>query len=190
MDRLSIGVIVLVIYILLGTLVALASRRRLEAGEEGFYIARGKLGSFLSAMTYAATTYSSFMIVGLVGFAYSTGMGALGFELVYLVSTLGLLLVFSRRVWRRAKERGWISPGEMLADIYGTRAIAMIASVIFLISLIPYASAQLKGIGEAVAGLAGGDDRYYIVGVLLGVIVMIIWSLVAGIWSVAATDAL
>ncbi len=190
MDRLLVGLIVLAAYIILGTAVAIASRKRLEAGEEGFYIAKGRLGSFLSAMTYAATTYSSFMIVGLVGFAYSTGVGALGFELIYLISTLGLLTVFSRRVWRRARERGWVSPGEMLADIYGSRMVAVVASIIFLVSLVPYASAQLKGIGEAVAGLAGGGDQYYTIGVLLGVAVMLVWSLVAGIWSVAATDAL
>ncbi|MEB3774233.1 MAG: sodium:solute symporter family protein [Desulfurococcales archaeon] len=189
MDRLIIGLAILGLYMALGTTIAVLSRRRLESGEKSFYVAHGKLGSFLSAMTYAATTYSSFMIIGLVGFAYSTGPGALGFELVYLIATMGLLVIFSKSVWRMSRERGWISPGEMLADIYGSRWVAVAASLIYLISLIPYASSQLKGIGEAIAGMAGNRD-YYFLGVILGIAVMILWSLVAGIWSVASTDAL
>ncbi len=190
MDRLVAGIVVLILYIVLGTVLAVYSRRRLESGEESFYIGKGKLGPLLSAMTYAATTYSSFMIIGLVGFAFATGVGALGFELVYLVATAGLLTIFARRVWMMSRERGWISPGEMLADIYGSRKLAVLASAIYLVALIPYASSQLKGIGEAVAGLAGGAGSYYILGVVLGVVVMILWSMIAGIWSVSVTDAL
>lgn len=189
--RLALGLIVLALYLFLGTLLALLSRRRLTSlTEREYYIAGGRLGAFLSAMTYAATTYSAFMIVGLVGFAYALGVGSLGFELAYFVATLALLTAFAPRVWRMARERGWVTPGDMLADLLGSRALAILAGLIYLVALIPYASAQLKGIGEAVAGLAGGSGDAYVYGVALGIMVMIVWSLVAGIWSVAVTDAL
>lgn len=189
-ELLVIGVTVLALYLALGTVLAVISRRFLGAGEADFYIAAGRLGGFLSAMTYAATTYSAFMMVGLVGFAYSTGVGALGFELVYLVATLLLLAYFAPTVWERARSRGWISPGEMLSDHYGSRHVGLLVSLVFLVALIPYASAQLKGIGETVAGLAGGGDVFYLVGVAMGLAVMLLWSLIAGVWSVAITDAL
>lgn len=182
-----VGLAVLALYMILGTALALLARRGARLGEREFYVAGGRLGGFLSAMTYAATTYSSFMIVGLVGFAYFTGSGALGFELVYYASTLLLLLVFARRVWSMSRERGWISPGEMLGDIYGSRMVAALASVVYLVALIPYASSQLKGIGETIAGLAG--DWAYPLGVLFGVSIMLLWSMIAGIWSVSVTDA-
>ena len=189
--RLALSLLVLALYLSLGTLLAVLSRRRLASlTEREYYIAGGRLGAFLSAMTYAATTYSAFMIVGLVGFAYALGVGSLGFELAYFVATLALLTAFAPRVWRMARERGWVTPGDMLADLLGSRALAILAGLIYLVALIPYASAQLKGIGEAVAGLAGGSSDAYVYGVALGIIVMIVWSLVAGIWSVAVTDAL
>jgi SSS family solute:Na+ symporter len=187
---LALGLLVLAAYFAGGTLIALAARRRLlRGGESDFYVAGGRLGAFLSAMTYAATTYSSFMIVGLVGFAYFTGIGSLVFELAYLAATVALLGAFAGRVWRMARERGWVSPGEALADLYGAPWLAALASLIFLVSLVPYASAQLKGIGEAVAGMAGGGGHWYLAGVALGAAAMVAWSLAAGIWSVAATDA-
>jgi len=188
-ERLVMGLTMLAGCLMLGTLLAYAVRRRAAGGERDFYVAGGRLGGILSALTYAATTYSTFMIVGLVGFAYTTGIGALGFELVYYIATVGLLIVLARKVRRLASQKGWVSPGEMLGDLYGSRAVAAIASIVFLVSLIPYAASQLKGIGEAVAGLAGGSESWYLLGVLIAVLVMIVWSLLAGIWSVAVTDA-
>jgi len=186
---LALFVAVLAIYFILGTVLAWASRRSLKSRNiREYYVAGGRLGTFLSALTYAATTYSSFMIVGLVGFAYATGVGSLGFELSYYVATLGLLSLVSYRVWTMSRARGWISPGEMIGDLAGARWIAVLAGILYLGALIPYASAQVKAIGETIAASAGG--HYYLWGVLFGLAVMLVWSGLAGIWSVAVTDAL
>ncbi len=179
---------VLTLYLVLGTILAIWSRRKLRGGLSDYYTGAGRLGSFLSAMTYAATTYSSFMIVGLVGFTYTTGAGAFGFEISYFVATMILLVLIGKRVWKLSRERGWISPAEMLSDATGAKWVAVLASLVFMVSLIFYASAQLKAIGETVA--AAGGEQYYAAGVIIGLLIMIIWSSLAGIWSVAATDAL
>ncbi len=184
---LLLGLIVLSIYLIAGTLMAVYARRGTRASFEEIAVAGRRLGGFLSAMTYAATTYSSFMIVGLVGFAYATGIGAYGFELVYFVATLVLLTIFAKRVWRISRERSWTTPGQMLADLAGSPRLAPLLALVYLVALVPYASVQLKGVGEAVAGLTGGN--LYLAGVILGVIVMIVWSSIAGVWSVAVTDA-
>lgn len=189
-SRALLALLVLASYFALGTLLALWSRRRaLGEGERGFFLAGGRLGGFLSAMTYAATTYSSFMIVGLVGFAYATGVGSLGFELVYFVATLALLSLLGPRVWRRAREEGWVTPGDMLESIYGSRLPATVSAVVFLIALIPYASAQLRGIGLSFQALTGLEEGL-LVGVAFALGTMLLWVLVSGMWSVAVTDAL
>ncbi|RLE50055.1 MAG: sodium:solute symporter family protein [Candidatus Methanomethylicota archaeon] len=187
MEVLSACLALLVLYLVLGSLLALVSRRRLVETAVDYYIASSKLSGFVAAMTYAATTYSAFMMVGLVGFSYAFGVGALGFELVYFVGTLFLLGVFAKKVLRRAKERMWVSPSEMLGDLYGSRLLAGLTALIYLIALIPYASAQLKGIGELVAGIARAEG-FYAYGVLLGLVVIVLWTALAGIWSVAWTD--
>lgn len=187
MSKVLIAGAVLAIYLILGTLLAIISRKRLKEGLDDFFTAKGRLGGFLSAMTYAATTYSGFMIVGLVGFAYFTGVGSLGFELAYYVATLSLLVLFARKVRSMARERKWITPSQMLGDLLGSKRVAMLVSIIYLIALVPYAAGQLKSIGESIAGMAGG---YYKIGVIIGLIIIIIWSMIAGIWSIAVTDAL
>jgi len=57
-------------------------------------------------MTYAATTYSTFMMIGLAGLTFATGVATLGFELAYLASTVLLLSTVGVFVWRMARERG------------------------------------------------------------------------------------
>lgn len=189
MNRISISLLTLLAYFALGSAIALLARRRLAKDASDYYIAGSRLGGFTSAMTYAATTYSAFMMIGLVGLSYDSGVGALGFELVYFVGTLFLLSLFSKKVLRQAKERGWISPSEMLGDLYGSKGLASLVAFVYLFALIPYASAQLKGIGELVAGLSGSTPEFYAYGVALGLVAILLWTLVAGVWSVAWTDA-
>lgn len=189
MDRLALGFAVFAAYATLGTVLAVLSRRMGVKSAADYYVAGGRLGGFLAAMTYAATTYSAFMMVGLVGLSYFTGVGALGFELVYLVGTLFLLSLLSPKIYEMSRSRGWVSPAEMLGDLYGSRLLAVALSVVYLVALVPYVTAQLKGIGETIAGMSGASG-YYVIGVLVGAIIVVIWTGIAGIWSVAATDAL
>ncbi|MCX8195946.1 MAG: sodium:solute symporter family protein [Acidilobaceae archaeon] len=177
-----------VAYILLGTAIAIYSRRLLRGGEVDFYIGSQRMGGVVAALTYAATTYSAFMMVGLVGLSYATGMGAYGFELLYLVATVLLLMYFAPRVWERAKERGWVTPAEMLSDHFGSRLVGATVALIYLISLVPYTALQMKGMGEIFAKMVGGEELYGL-GVLFGALLVLAWSLIAGIWSVALTDA-
>jgi SSS family solute:Na+ symporter len=88
-----------------------------------------------------------------------------------------------------SRERRWVTPGDMLSDLYGSRLPAVVAGIVYLVSLIPYASVQLRGIGEAFSGLGGSQDLYG-VGIVFGSAVMIVWIMIAGIWSIAVTDAI
>ncbi len=187
-ERLAAELTVLLLYIVLGTIGAIVARKYGVKTTREYYIGGGKLGTFLSALTYAATTYSSFMIVGLVGIAYFTGIGSLGFELSYYIATLLLLGALAPVIYRKAREKGWVTPSEMLGDLYGSPRLAAVISVLYFLALLPYASAQFKGIGETIA-IAGGQG-YYAWGILLALILVLAWTILAGIWSVAVTDAI
>lgn len=186
--RALLGLLFLVIYVIIGLLIAVYSRRFLRPGEADFYIASGRLGGLVSALTYAATTYSGFMMVGLVGLAYATGVGAHAFELAYYIATLAILTYFAPRVWERARARGWVSPAEMLSDHYGSRLVGALVALLYLVSLIPYTSIQIISVGLVLSQMMGGEG-YYVVGVVLAATLIVVWSLIAGMWSVALTDA-
>lgn len=181
-------IIAMAAWTLIAVVIAAAARRGMGQGASEFFLGGRRIRGFVSGMTYAATTYSAFMLVGLVGLTYSTGVGALGFEMTYLIFTVIFLVVFGPRFWLVGKRFGHITPPELLGHRYENKWVAFAAAIISFVMLIPYSSVQLIGAGLLVSGLTGGAVPFWV-----GVLVMAILSGVTAIWagmrSVSWTDA-
>jgi SSS family solute:Na+ symporter len=176
------------IYIVVGIIIAILARRKLGFGMNEFFLGNRRIGGFVSALTYAATTYSAFMMVGLAGWTYKWGVGALGFELTYLCG-LVLVVFFGPRFWLVGKKFDYLTHAHLLADRYQNRSVGVVASLLCLIFLIPYAAIQVMGIGYLLAGVSKGAISL-LVGMGLAIVLAIVWSNIAGLRSVAWTDAL
>ncbi|MGB9920681.1 MAG: sodium:solute symporter family protein [Moorellales bacterium] len=179
------------LYVAAGMLVALAARRGLSREAPtmvDFFLGNRTLSGLVNALTYSATTYSAFMMVGLAGYTYQGGVGALGFELIYL-SGLLLAAFFGPRFWLAAKDRGYITVAEMLGDRYQSRTLAVVAALVSLVFLIPYSAVQLMGIGYLISGLSFGTIPFAL-GVLMATFTAVVWAWIGGLRSVAWTDAL
>ncbi|MFB6290666.1 MAG: sodium:solute symporter family protein [Candidatus Bipolaricaulia bacterium] len=180
--------IALLSWIALATGIAYLAKRGLGEGVTEYFIGGRRLGGFISGMTYSATTYSAFMLVGLVGLTYKSGVGALGFEMTYLIFTVLLLTVFAPRFWLAGKKYDILTPSELLSRRYENRWAGVVSSIIFLVMLVPYAAVQLMGIGFLVEGLTGGSIPY-----MAGVLVMAGFTGFTAVWagmrSVSWTDA-
>lgn len=176
------------LYILIASIVALMARKEMNEGVVEYFLSGRNTGGFVAALSYSATTYSAFMMIGLAGFTYSGGVGALGFELIYL-SGLSLVAFFGPRFWLIGKKNNYVSPYEMLGDRYQNQWIAFAASLSACIFLIPYLAVQLMGVGYLLNGLSGGEIPF-IFGVAIAVVLAIAWALIAGMKSVTWTDAL
>jgi len=177
----------IVIYIVLGCAIALAARRHIGVGMSDFFLANRRVGGFVAALTYSATTYSAFMLIGLAGLSYVGGVGALGFELTYLCG-LFLAVFFLPRFWLAGRHYGYITPMDLLSDRYESKAVGAVAAVLALVFLVPYAAAQLMGIGLLLNGLSEGGIPVF-VGILVATVLAIAWSRIAGLRSIAWTDA-
>lgn len=169
-------------------LIAVAARKGLGSGASEFFLGGRRLRGFVSGMTYSATTYSAFMLVGLVGLTYKSGIGALGFEMTYLVFTVLFLLVFAPRFWLVSRRFDQITPPELLGRRYASRGVAVAAAAISFVMLVPYSSVQLMGVGFLVQGLSGGGVPF-MAGVLLMAGLSGFCALWAGMRSVSWTDA-
>jgi SSS family solute:Na+ symporter len=180
--------IAVILYIITGSIVALMARREMNEGIVEYFLSGRNTGGFVAALSYSATTYSAFMMIGLAGFTYSGGVGALGFELVYL-SGLSLVAFFGPRFWLIGKKNNYVSPYEMLGDRYQNQWIAFAASLSACVFLIPYLAVQLMGVGYLLSGLSGGEIPF-LFGVVIAVVLAIAWALIAGMKSVTWTDSL
>jgi solute:Na+ symporter, SSS family len=175
------------IYVVLGFAIALAARRQVGVGMSDFFLADRRVGGVVSALTYSATTYSAFMLVGLAGLSYAGGVGALGFEMTYLCG-LFLAVFFLPRFWLVGRRYGYITPMDLLADRYQSKAVGAVAALLALVFLVPYSAAQLLGIGLLLSGMSGGGIPV-LAGILVATLLAIAWSRIAGLRSIAWTDA-
>ncbi len=174
-------IIAVVAYMIVGTLIALYAKREISTHED-YFLANRRVGGIISALTYASTTYSAFMMVGLVGLAYATGVGSAGFELMYLVGTLFLLSYYAPKFWKIGKDKGYVSPSEIFKERYG-KFVSAVSSILALIALIPYTSIQIIGS----AYLLQID---YVYAVIMIAFVVSFWAFLGGLRSVAITDAI
>nr|WP_281376239.1 hypothetical protein [Garicola koreensis] len=154
----------------------------------GYFLGSRKMGGFVSAMSYSATTYSAFMMIGLAGLTYAGGVGALGFELLYLCGVT-LVLIFGPRFWRVGKKYGFVTPSEMLGHRYASKSAGAVIALASCIFLIPYAAVQLAGVGYLLSGMTNGAISFT-AGTVLAVVLALVFALVAGLRSVAWTDSL
>jgi solute:Na+ symporter, SSS family len=188
----SVGLVwaAVVIYVLIATGVAFLARGkgRSYTGMADYFIWNRSMGGILAALSYAATTYSAFMLVGLAGLTYAGGVGALGFEMIYF-SGLILVAFFGPRFLLAGKRFGYVTPSEMVGDRYESRAVAVVVALASCVFLIPYSAVQLAGIGYLLQGATEGAIPFT-VGTLIATALAITFALVAGIRSVAWTDAL
>lgn len=171
----------------IGCVVSFFANKRRGRGVADYFIAGGKIGGFVAAMTYSATTYSSFMLVGLVGMVYGVGVSAFGFEITYLMSTVLLLLYFAPKYWEFGRRYNCITPSELLRKRYKSPLLGKIVVIFSLIMLVPYISVQFMGVGYLLKGFAGVP---YVLGTFLVLVVVLTYTIWAGMRSVAWTDAL
>lgn len=175
-------------YVILALVAAVASRTGKSTDMSDYFLGGRRMGGFVSAMSYSATTYSAFMMIGLAGLTYAGGVGALGFELLYLCGVT-LVLVFGPRFWRVGKKFGYVTPSEMIGHRYSSRTAGATTALASCVFLIPYAAVQLAGVGYLLAGMTGGAIGFT-QGTLLALVLAIVFSMVAGLRSVAWTDSL
>ncbi len=172
-----------------GCVVSYYTRKYVGRGVADYFIASRRLSALPSALTYAATTYSAFMLVGLVGLTYSLGVSAHGFELTYLIGTVILLAYFAPRIWIAGKLYDCVTPPELLSKRFESKWVGLVATVICVAMIVPYSSVQFMGIGYLCEGLTGGAIPFA-VGALIAMIPTLVYAYWAGMRSVAWTDVL
>jgi len=185
----SILICSILVWFGLGAFLSWKAKRKNALSMAEYFLGNRGIGGFLSSMTYSATTYSAFMMVGLVGITYKTGITSLGFELSYLIGTVFLLMLFAPRYWSAGKAFNVVTPSEMLSVRYEKPKVGVAAAILCLVMLIPYASVQLMGAGYLLETLSEGAISFTTATVIIA-LMSFVFSWWAGIRSVALTDAL
>ena len=162
--------------------------RRSKKSSEGFYLGGRGMGPLVTAMSAEASDMSSWLLMGLPGVAYLSGVADASWTAIGLAfgTYLNFLLV-AKRIRRYSVRLDAITIPSFISKRYGEKkpVVMCIASLIILIFFVPYVASGLAAIGKLFNSLFGWD---YMMAVVVGAIVIISYTSVGGFSAVATMD--
>jgi len=124
-------------------------------GVEEWFVAGRRLGVVALCLSLGANIYSSYTFLGLPGLAAREGFRAFSVTLYGMIAYIvGFWLV--SELWRKAKDRGWLTFADAFQDLYTSRAMGVFAALAGALWSIPYIQLQLQGMGYIFEALSYG----------------------------------
>lgn len=128
--------------------------KEVVSSARGYFIGGGT-GYFILFFTTAATWFSTWIYMGAPGSFYKNGVGWVA-GASWQLFIMFLMGVFGTRFWRLSKDRGYVTPADLLDGYYQSQGLRRTISLGQLIFCFPYIMAQISGVGLAVQTLTGG----------------------------------
>ena len=177
-------------YTLLIVGLGLYSARFSKRTAADFFLADRGLGAWVAAISSSASAESGWVTLGLVGMAYTTGIGALWVVVGTFAAFLFNWFVLAWRLRCRAAELEALTIPDVLASPFrGLPAllIRIIGVLIILAMLTAYVAAQLNAAGKTFNGTFGWS---YLTGVMVGTAIVLVYTVTGGFRAIAWTDVL
>jgi len=154
------------------------------------WMAAGRdLGLVVLLFTYAATYHSAFAFLGIGGFVYGNGIGIFGAAFLWVALSGLILWVLGTRVWLLGKKYGYITPADLVGDLYDSALLARLVSLTLIVFTFPYVAIQMIGSGLVFETATDGLVSFEVgAGLLLLAGILYVW--LGGLRAVAWTDTI
>ena len=162
--------------------------RRSKKSAEGFYLGGRGIGPLVTAMSAEASDMSSYLLMGIPGLAYLSGVADASWTAIGLaVGTYLNFLLVAKKLRRYSVKLDAITIPSFISRRYGEKrpVIMCISALIILIFFVPYVASGLAAIGKLFNSLFGWD---YMAAVVVGAIVIISYTSIGGFNAVATMD--
>ena len=185
----SIAGIIAAIVIYLGGMLYIGyrfSKRTETVGE--FYLGGRKLGPLAAAMSAEASDMSSWLLMGLPGVAYLTGIADAAWTAIGLaVGTYLNWLIVAKKLRIYTAKVDAITVPEFFSKRYhdNRNILCLIAAVIIVIFFVPYTASGFAACGKLFSALFNAD---YHVAMIISAVVIITYTAMGGFMAVSITD--
>lgn len=185
------GIIVLVAYgaIMLAVgLLTWLQNRGLHQSTDEYYLGGRGLGVMVLFFTFFATQYSGNTVVGYPPAAYRTGYAYL-VSVPFFITIILAYLLFAPRLYALGRKYSLVTPVDWIHKRFDSPAVTWLSAILMLYALANYMLEQFVAIGQGVSGMTGGTIPYQ-VGVVFFIVIMVVYSWLGGMRSVAYTDTM
>jgi SSS family solute:Na+ symporter len=176
-------------YLALLMVIGILSSKFSSAGIGEFFVGGRRMNRVVVALSAVVSGRSAWLLLGVTGMAFTMGVSAVWSVVGYTVVEMILFLSYAVRLRRFSEVRDCITVPDFFAARFGDEdgALRITLSVVILIFMVGYVSAQLAGGGKAIGASFGLSAQS---GVILTAAVVLGYTMLGGFLAVSLTDTL
>lgn len=156
---------------------------------EDFYLGGRKLGPFVTAMSAEASDMSSWLLMGLPGVAYLTGVADAAWTAIGLAigTYVNWLIVAKRlRIYTHMSSNSSTIPA-FFSNRYrdNKRILSVISAIVIVIFFVPYTASGFAACGKLFNSLFGID---YYTAMIISALVIVVYTALGGFLAASTSD--
>jgi len=187
MSNAAVGLFILASYMALMLWIGLRSASAGQSNIRDYAVASSSFGIFVLTLTFCATYHSAYAFLGTTGFIYKNGIGW-WVNGIWTVLPGVIFWVWGRRVWYLGQKYGYLSMGDLVTGVYGSKWLGLLVTLVGIVFTIPYIAMQAIGSGYIFQSISSGILSYE-VGTFIFFTIMVLYVWMGGLRAVAWTDA-
>ena len=133
------------VYISILFFLSWRSRRKIKSNED-FMMAGSNIGLVLGFMTFAATLFSTFTLMGMPDFSRTHGVGAWIFLALSDAGMVFLIVWFGYHLRKKVAQKGFAGMTGLLQNCYQNKWAGYVYFLAIFIFLVPYVAIQIRGV--------------------------------------------
>ncbi|MGN1186888.1 MAG: sodium/proline symporter, partial [Lachnospiraceae bacterium] len=186
----QIGIIIAIVLYLSVTVIIGIRFSKNNSNTNDFYLGGRKMGPIVTAMSAEASDMSSWLLMGLPGVAYLSGICDAAWTAIGLgIGTWLNWFFVSKRLRRYSSNLGAITVPDFLSKRYHDKRniITGLAALIIIIFFVPYTASGFAACGKLFNSLFGVP---YMTAMVVSALVIITYTILGGFRAVCTTDLL
>lgn len=178
----------IIVYLIVTIAIGVWSSKKNETTED-FYLGGRKLGSIVTAMSAEASDMSSYLLMGVPGVAYVSGLADATWTIIGLAvgTYLNWLIVAKRLRIYTVKANNSTTVPEFISNRFGDdkKILSVIAAAVIIIFFVPYTASGFSACGKLFSTLFGMN---YLTAMIISAIVIVAYTTLGGFLAASTTD--
>lgn len=184
----TVCILITIIVYLIGMLLIGVYFTKKNNSTSDFYLGGRSLGPLVTAMSAEASDMSGYLLMGLPGLAYLSGLADVGWTIIGLAAGTYLnWLLTSRRLRRYTQLVDAITIPEFFSKRFHDKRniLSAISAIIIIIFFIPYTASGFAACGKLFASLFGVN---YFTAMIVSAVVIVGYTAAGGFLAASITD--
>jgi SSS family solute:Na+ symporter len=180
-------ILILLIYFIILLSIGVYAHKKTKKNVYDYFLANRTFGPIILFFTLTATNFSAFTFLGFAGKAYESGFGQYGIMAFGTAFMAIMFYIIGRKVWKLGKEKGYITPPELIGDIFKSNLLKIIFLIVMVVFTIPYLATQAIGAGLIIENVTNSAISWQI-GAISTMLVIMIYVIFGGMRGSGWTD--